>query len=201
LRLGREKAIEKIGQQSLIKRVIDCISSVSQSVLVVTSQEQLELIGNACSEERVVLDLYPGRAALGGIYTGLMSSKTPYNVVVGCDMPFLNCKLLQYLIDVSGSFDAVVPMPCGMYEPLHAVYSKSCLNSVEHLLSQDVGAISQLFNLVKTRYVDDAEINAFDPEHMSFFNINTQDDLKKAKFLIRQMEVTMNEDKVGPSID
>lgn len=188
MRLGREKAFERIGQQSLIERTIDCLSSVSQSVLVVTSQEQSAFLSSVCPKGKVVADLYPGKATLGGIYTGLMNAETSYSVVVGCDMPFLNHDLLRYLIDMSSGFDAVVPRLGTMIEPLHAVYSRRCVSSIEDLLCQGVCAVRRLFELVETRYVDDSEIDRFDPEHLSFFNVNTEDDLRKARSLIKQME-------------
>jgi len=201
LRLGREKALERIGQQSLIERVIDCLSPVSQAVLVVTSQEQFSLIASACLKGKVVADICPGKAALGGIYTGLMNAETFYSVVVGCDMPFLNRGLVQHLVNLSADFDAVVPRLGSMIEPLHAVYSKRCLRTVEYLLRQGVLGVSQLFDLVKTRYVDDAEVSEFDPEYMSFFNVNTQDDLRKARSLMRGMRAIVNNSKAGSGGD
>ena len=97
---------------------------------------------------------------------------------------FLNRDLLCYLIDLAPDFDAVVPKLDDMFEPLHAVYSKNCLSPVKKLLNQDRLGISQVFNLVKTRYVIKDEITKFDPGYLSFFNVNTQDDLRKAKELI-----------------
>ena len=188
LRLGREKALERINQQSLIERTIDCISPVSQPILVVTSQEQFSLIAGARLKGRVITDLYCGKGALGAVYTGLASADTLHSLVVGCDMPFLNRALLHHLVDLAPDFDVVVPKIDDMTEPLHAVYSKRCLACIEPLLHQDRLAISQVFSLVKTRYVGEDEIAEFDPEHLSFFNINTQDDLAKAKTLIKQRE-------------
>jgi molybdopterin-guanine dinucleotide biosynthesis protein A len=37
--------------------------------------------------------------------------------------------------------------------------------------------------MVRVRYVEEDEINRFDPEHLSFFNINSQDDLEEARKL------------------
>jgi molybdopterin-guanine dinucleotide biosynthesis protein A len=84
-----------------------------------------------------------------------------------------------------------------MLEPLHAVYSRNCLAPIRELIDKDVLAISQLFKLVKTRYVDKDEIVKFDPRCLSFFNINTLDDLRKAKDLIAQREqcITVRKDE------
>jgi len=135
-----------------------------------------------------MVDLYPGKGALGGIYTGLASADSFYSLVVGCDMPFLNRDLLSYIIDHISNFDAVVPKVHGMLEPLHAVYSKGCLEPIRKMIEQDRLEISHLYNLVKTRYVGEDEIAKFDSQYLSFFNINTLADLKKAKQLIKQEE-------------
>lgn len=188
MRLGRAKALERINKQSLIERTIDCLSIVSQALLVVTSQEQFRLVAAARLKGKVIVDIYPGKGALGGIYTGLASADSFYSLVVGCDMPFLNRDLLCYLIDLAPNFDVVVPRIDDMLEPLHAVYSRDCLAPIKELIDKDRLGVSQLFNLVKTRYVGKDEIAKFDPRCLSFFNINTLDDLRKAKDLIDQKE-------------
>jgi len=73
-----------------------------------------------------------------------------------------------------------------MVEPLHAVYSKACLVPIESLLKQGNLSLRQLFTLVKVRYLEAEEINRFDPEHLSFFNINSRADLDKAREIIKQ---------------
>ena len=188
MRLGRVKALERINKQSLIERTIDCLSIVSQALLVVTSQEQFRLVAAARLKGKVIVDIYPGKGALGGIYTGLASADSFYSLVVGCDMPFLNRDLLCYLIDLAPNFDVVVPRIDDMLEPLHAVYSRDCLAPIKELIDKDRLGVLQLFNLVKTRYVGKDEIAKFDPRCLSFFNINTLDDLRKAKDLIGQKE-------------
>jgi len=120
---------------------------------------------------------------LVGIYTGLTASDSFYNLVVACDMPFLNRGLLQYMIQIADSFDVVVPRLGNMVEPLHAVYSKNCLAPAESLLKQGNLSVYQLFPLVKVRYVEAEEIDRFDPQHLSFFNINTEADLETARKL------------------
>lgn len=137
---------------------------------------------------KVIVDLYPGKGALGGIYTGLANTDSFYSLVVGCDMPLLNRDLLCYLSDLAPGFDAVVPRIDGMYEPLHAVYSKGCLTPISELMKQGRLGISKLFNLINTRFVDKEEVARFDPQFLSFFNVNTLADMKKIRELIRQID-------------
>ena len=188
MRLGRAKALERINKLSLIERTIDCLSMVSQAVLVVTSQEQFSSITAVRLKGKVVVDLYPGKGALGGIYTGLATADSHHSLVVACDMPFLNRDLLFYLMDLAPNFDVVVPKLDGKFEPLHAIYSKDCLAPIKEILREGSLEILRLFDLVKIRYVVRDEIAKFDPQFLSFFNINTPDDLKKAEELIIQRE-------------
>ena len=101
------------------------------------------------------------------------------------DMPFLNEALLRHMLPLSAGFDLVIPRLGNLVEPLHAVYSKGCLTSMEHLLNQGNLTISELLTLVRVRYVEAEEIDRFDPKHLSFFNINTQADLEKARGIIK----------------
>ncbi|MBA7649367.1 Molybdenum cofactor guanylyltransferase [subsurface metagenome] len=71
-----------------------------------------------------------------------------------------------------------------MVEPLHAVYSKGCLAPIGCLLEEGDLRVSELFTLVRVRYVGTEEINRFDPKHLSFFNINTEADLETARELV-----------------
>jgi molybdopterin-guanine dinucleotide biosynthesis protein A len=108
-------------------------------------------------------------------------------------MPFLNSDLLRYQIGLAVDFDAVILRIGGKVEPLHAVYSKSCLPSIEQLLRGKTLAIAQLFSMVKTRYVDKEEIRQYDPECLSVFNVNTNEDLERARELVGQMESCAND--------
>jgi len=183
LRLGRNKALETVGNKDLLQRVVCQLRSFSGDIIVVTDKEQSlpQLIN--CSKLKVVIDTYPGKGPLGGICTGLVASDSFHNLVVACDMPFLNRALLHYMIQISPDFDLVVPRLDNMTEPLHAVYSKGCLAFIEQLLKQGTLSVRELFNLVRVRYVEAEEINRFDPKHLSFFNINTEADLKTSREL------------------
>ncbi len=185
LRLGHEKALETVGNKSLIQWVVFSLSFFSSDIIIVTAAKQFFPQFIDYSKLRIVTDAYPGKGPLGGIYTGLAASDSFSNLVVACDMPFLNQALLDYMIQISANFDLVVPRLGNMVEPLHAVYSKGCLAPIECLLKQGNLSIRELFTLVKVRYVEGKEIDRFDPKHLSFFNINTKADLKAAREVTR----------------
>jgi len=176
LRLGHEKALEAVGNKSLIQWVVFSLRFLNSDIIIVTAENQFFPQFIDYPKLKIVNDTYPGKGPLGGIYTGLATSDSFYNLVVACDMPFLNRAFLDYMIQISASFDLVVPRLGNMVEPLHAVYSKDCLAPIEGLVKQGNLKIHELFTLVRVRYVEAEEINSFDPKHLSFFNVNTEAD-------------------------
>ncbi len=184
-RLGRNKALESVGRRSLLERVLSRLSFLDSDILLVTAKEQSYHRLDDYPSLRVVSDIYPGRGPLGGIYTGLQFSSSSYNLVVASDMPFLNRGLLRYMIEISTGFELVVPRLGDLVEPLHAVYSRACLAPIECLLKQGSLSVRELFSLVRIRYVETEEIDRFDPDYLSFFNVNTKSDLAKARDLLR----------------
>ena len=185
MRLGQVKASLKIGRESLIQHVISRLIPLGTETMVVVSQGQSGLPQNL--GVRIVTDVYPEKRALGGIYSGLEASTSIHNLVVACDMPFLNLALLRYMMALSSTFDIVIPRVGQYVEPLHAVYSKNCLEPIEKMLKQGNLQVSGLLDLVKARYVEEAEIDKYDPEHLSFFNINSRADLERARRLMEVM--------------
>ncbi len=188
LRLGYNKVLETVSNRSLLQLVVSGVASLGSEVIIVATSKQIVPQSIDYSMLKVVTDIYPGKGPLGGIYTGLTTSTSFYNLVVASDMPFLNQTLLRYMIQLAANFDLVVPRVGNLVEPLQAVYAKSCLAPIKRMIKQDKLSVSQLFRLVKTRYVETEEIERFDPKHLSFFNVNTKADLKRARELVRGHE-------------
>lgn len=181
LRFGHDKVLERVGNTSLLELVISRIDSLSKDIIIVTAKKRTFAPLANHPKVKTVSDIFPGQGSLGGIYTGLVESGSFYNLVIAADMPFLNEPLLRYMIGVSNGFDFVLPRVKNLYEPLHAIYTKNCIAPIESILKQGKKVIIELFNHVKVRYVEDEEVDRFDPQHLSFFNINTKKDLEIAR--------------------
>lgn len=180
-RLGHDKVIEKIGNSSLLEQVISRIDPLSKEIIVVTAKERTFAQLTSHPKVKIVSDILPGKGSLGGIYTGLVRSNLFYNLVVAADMPFLNVPLLRNMIKMADGFDCVLPRVDGLFEPLHAIYSKNCIQPIEKILNQGKKVIIELLNYVKVREVEAAEVERFDPQYRSFFNINTREELDLAR--------------------
>jgi molybdopterin-guanine dinucleotide biosynthesis protein A len=131
--------------------------------------------------------LFPG--SLGGIYSGLSAAQTNTVFVAACDMPFINPDLVCYEAGFVREFDVVVPRTNAGLEPLHAFYSKTCLEHMGTRLRKGQLAIRAFFDDVRVREVGPDEIAQFDPDGLSFFNINTQADLSRAEEISRCITV------------
>jgi len=182
LRLGQNKALQVIEGKSFIQHVVDRLAIISTEIIIATAHGE-EIPCSSAVRIKTVADIYPGKGPLVGIYSGLIASSDLRAIVVGCDTPFLSVGLLEYMTQISSIFDVVVPRMKEKVEPLCAVYSKSCIAPMQRLLEQNELRIYKLFSMVKAKYVEEDEINRFDPEHLTFFNINSQADLYRARKL------------------
>lgn len=189
-RIGENKALLKIGGRTLVERVIDQVNKVR------AKNEKIILVGeNAALKEylggrvKMVGDLLPEKGPLGGIYSGLISSSEKLNFILGCDMPFLNFRFINYMCHLPPGYDILLPFHSRGMEPLHAIYSRACLPVIEKKLGEGQYKIRAIFPHLQVRFVEEEEIKRFcSPEYL-FFNINRWTDVKKAReFVVNKGE-------------
>jgi molybdopterin-guanine dinucleotide biosynthesis protein A len=180
-RLGQDKALLVLDSQPLLVRTLDRLAAISDDLIVVANDPgryaHLQL------GVRFVCDERPGVGSLMGIFSGLRVARHRYALVVACDMPFLNVSLLRHLLSLAPGYDVVVPRLGDEVEPLHAVYGQSCLPAIEQVLAQGRRRIIAFFDHVRVRHVLQGEIDSFDPEHLSFVNVNTPQDWERVQTL------------------
>jgi len=183
-RINKNKALIPLPDgKTLIQRCLDALNKVFPEILIVTNQKELYRDYDA----RVVEDLIKQTGPLGGILTGLCHSTSYFNFVTGCDMPFPQIRLIELLLDKCRDRDVAIPEIGGEVEPLFAVYSKNCLPVIfDHLHKRDF-KIRRVLKKLKVEKIGVKEIDAVDPEHLSFLNVNTEKDLKKAQALLAQI--------------
>ena len=180
MRFGREKALIELDGENLLQRIVSTLSSLDEDIVLVAAEGQQIPRLKGYEKLKTVTDIYPGKGPLVGIYTGLLSSDSTNSLVVACDMPFLNRRLLQYMLQAAQGYDVTIPRRKGEFEPLHAVYSKGCIGAIEKLLAEGSLKIDRLLDMVRVRYIEDEEIDRYDPHNLSFFNINTKADFERA---------------------
>jgi molybdopterin-guanine dinucleotide biosynthesis protein A len=131
---------------------------------------------------QVVPDVYAEGGSLGGLYSGLLACRHDYALAVATDMPFLSQPLLEWMLAQPRDFDVLAPANDEI-ETLHTLYSKRCLDAMKRRLDAGKLRITGVFEDVRVRYVDQATLRAIDPDGLSFFNVNTPEDLERARTL------------------
>ena len=172
-RMGKNKALIEIEGVPIIERIYTLFKKLFQEVWIITDQQELFAGLDAKFHE----DLIPNLGAIGGLYSGLVLSSFPHSFCVACDMPFLRESLIDYLLRQRSGFSAVVPRTSDGWQPLHAVYSKSCIKAIEDLLARKRTKIIEMYPMISLRVVEEDEFRTLDPRNESFLNINTPEDL------------------------
>lgn len=184
-RMGRNKAVLEVGGQRLIDRLVEGLQQIFPDVMIVAdTSPHYENLG-----VRVVPDLIPEKGALGGILTAIATASQPWVFVMACDMPFFNPGLIRYLVSLTGDWDAVVPYTDD-WEPLCAVYAKSCLPHIERQIHSGDLKVARFLPHIRVRRVGMKELAPYDPHGLSLFNMNTPDELARAEQWWRQLLAT-----------
>jgi molybdopterin-guanine dinucleotide biosynthesis protein A len=172
-RMGEDKAFIELEGVPIVRRIYTLFKELFQEVIIVTNQQ--ELFKNF--DSKIYSDLIPNQGALGGLYTGLFFSTFQYSFCVACDMPFLKKALVQYIINHIEGEDVIVPRTEDGLQPLHAIYSKNCLDPIKIIMEQGKYKIIDFYNQVNVKIVEEKDFTVLDPLRESFINVNTPDEL------------------------
>lgn len=181
-RIGRDKALIPIDNLPLIDILLKRLKKVFNDIIIISEQKPDYLKFGL----KVFEDIIKGCGPLGGIHSGLVNSNLEQNFFFACDMPFVNMELVQYMSGSASDFDVVIPRVGRKLEPLHCIYSKACIEPIEKQLEKGDRKIINFFPDVKIRYVEEEEIRKFDPDFLSFYNINTPEDYRHALEKVRK---------------
>ena len=176
-RLGVDKAFLKIGSKPIVVRAMEAMVGLCDEI-VISANDPEPYTGMPV---RVVEDIVPGGGSLVGLYSSLSSLKNEYAFVAACDMPFLSTVFIKRMMEAAAGYDALVPVYKGYMEPLHAVYSRRCLGAIKKRIDEGQRRMRSFYGDINIGYLDEDEVKKFSPDGLVFFNINTGDDVEKAK--------------------
>lgn len=184
LRMGRDKCLLPLAGKPMVEHVIDRVRGLGDEILITTNLPQ----DYAFTGVRLVGDTRPGTGPLGGLHAALSAARGETVLMVACDMPLASRPLLEYLLSRAPQGDVVIPRYGGEYEPLCAVYARRCLASVEAALESGQRRVVSFFPQVRVIAVDEAEWSSYDPEALTFFNVNTPQELADAERRMTDMD-------------
>ena len=173
--MGVNKAFLQIGQKTIIERTVELFNQMFEQVILVTNDP----LDYSHLNLEIAVDLVPKGGALIGIYTGLFYASHSPCFIAACDMPFLNSAVIDYMVGLGKNYDVVIPSLEDGYHPIHALYSRRCINQIEQLIGTKNYKITDFFHKVRVREVTPTELKPLDPPMDSFLNINTPEDLEQ----------------------
>ena len=97
----------------------------------------------------IVPDVLSERCALTGIHAVLTAARTEYVFIVACDLPFLNPTLIDRMMARRIVFDVVVPESNRGIEPLHSLYSRSCIGPIEETVREGSWKVTDFYRRVR----------------------------------------------------
>jgi molybdopterin-guanine dinucleotide biosynthesis protein A len=178
--MGQDKALVPFRGTTLIGFILDQVAELGTDIGIITNRPDSYLgFGLPLYQDEI-----EGFGALAGIHTALANSPQSRCLLLACDMPFINIALMQHLIALAPDYDAVVPQINDRFaEPFRAIYHRRCLAAVERSIAEGHRRVISFFDHIDLRIVARDEIERFDPDARSFFNVNTPGELAEAERL------------------
>jgi len=181
-----EKALLEFEGKTIIERLLEKLFRVVDEVIISFRDKNQE------EKFRTVLEKFPAReirfcfdtledaGPLEGIRAGLLESRAEYSFVCAGDMPFVDSRVVDLLFEKASGHDAALPIrEDRKFEPLHAVYSKKLIPEIEKAFENGrCSVLTPVFEMEDVVFVEVSEIKEFDPELMTFANINTVDEMQ-----------------------
>lgn len=173
-RMGTDKSQLLLEDQTFVERIGALLLTVTDTIRLVGSSEN--------STFATVADVYPQWGALGGLHAALTACEREWAIVVACDLPFVTSELFRSLAALRADHDAVVPVQSdGRPQPLAALYRVDpCAARATELIEAGRRRPLDLLEVVRTRWVDFAEIANLAQAERFFVNINTPEDYYEA---------------------
>ena len=179
---GIDKTFEHVGKATIFERIYNIFRELFDQIILVTNHPEKYLAWDI----PMATDLYDIRSSLTGLHTGLFHTTTPYAFFAACDTPFLKKEMVQAVLNaIEPNLDIVVPQTELGFEPLCAAYSRLCLKPVQAQLEKKQLQIQHLFKTMRTLKIPQTSLRKIDPDLTSFFNINTPEDLERARQMIK----------------
>ncbi|PLX09954.1 MAG: molybdenum cofactor guanylyltransferase [Marinilabiliales bacterium] len=172
-RMGSEKGMKIFNGKPLIEYAIEALGISCKNIIISTNNPEFYEKYNIPLIKDEIKNIGP----MGGIYSCLRQSNTEYNLVLSCDMPFIDKELISYLINaISSDYTAVVPVHDeNKLEPLCAVYSRTSLITIEKQIWKEDYKLMNLLNEINVKKLIIDEWDRFDMNY--FRNFNSPKDL------------------------
>jgi len=182
-RMTFNKAFADIGGRSVLETIIYKFEKYFKELIIITNEPEM-YYGMGPD---VYTDVYPHMGPIAGIHSALYHAHYEPVFLMGCDMPFINMELVEFMLKSSQGYDSVVPVINSYLQPLAAVYNYSCLPVLTECLEHNKLKLTRIFEDLNTRYIHEKELQKYGDIDKIFFNVNDMEALIKARNMARRL--------------
>jgi|LakMenE01Jun11ns_1017448.scaffolds.fasta_scaffold9904166_2 molybdopterin-guanine dinucleotide biosynthesis protein A len=180
-RMGSNKALLMLGNKCLLQHVIEAVKPLTHHIFIVTQNALFEGF-----QYPLLADNFINAGPAAGIDAALQHSNATHNLILSCDMPFIDARSLQEIINASQNFDITYPIHAGYPEMMLSVFQTACKQKWRDAIMQGERKLSELVKHFNTCEIDSHLLlnNNID----LFANMNTPDDYAYAKAIFPSQE-------------
>jgi len=181
-RIPALKGFLSVEGKAIIERSIETLTRTLGKTVISTNMPERYF----CFGLPVIGDIIREKGPIIGIFSALAATREDAVFVVACDMPFVNGKLVRYMVESFGGalmrgacVDAVIPVFGGKTEPLFGIYTRRVMDTIEWMIHHRRKGLIAMLEDLRVQYITDGEVRALDPKGASFININTFEDYER----------------------
>lgn len=171
-RMGIDKGFLILNEKPFIQYSINALQPLVSEIIIVSDNPSYDVF-----RLKRVNDITKDAGPVAGICSGLEASITDYNLILSCDIPLINSKILQKLIDNIDDTSEIIQIENNKKTmPLIALYKRQCKEVFNKLLQKNERRLRVVVSKCKEKNIPiDIE------EHYATTNINTKNEFKLLK--------------------
>jgi molybdopterin-guanine dinucleotide biosynthesis protein A len=185
-RMGTPKAALRLGNSTILERLVTELRTIFEDILVVAAPASSEdfpiehLLPTAPSSVRLLRDRNAHEGPAVALGFGLAAASNDIAFACSCDLPLLRGTVVRALYGMLNGYEAVIPHIGGRPQPLCAVYRRSVTAMIESRLASGERRLTRIAATLRAYRPRELQLRAVDPDLGSFLNINTPEDYRRA---------------------
>jgi molybdenum cofactor guanylyltransferase len=169
-RMGFDKGLLEFNGKRLVEYPLDLLGKYCEELIISTNNPAYAKLG-----VKVVTDEIIGKGPVSGLYSALKQSNNTWNIVTGCDMPFLNTQLFDELFENLSDNMGIIPVHQGFAEPLCAIYHQKMADVFNHAIREELLSLYRILRKAPVSfYPVDSLLKKFP---LLFSNFNSETDI------------------------
>lgn len=164
-RMGQEKGLINFRGKPLIQNGIELLAKFTDRILISSNNSDYRHFGY-----EMVPDVCSGLGPAAGLAATLSCSETTWNIVIACDLPFLEAELIDLMLEKTNGNQAVIPVHKGVMEPLAGLYRRELVTIFEEAISCENFAMHKILSNCRVHYFETSRLLEKYPNLFSNFN-------------------------------